>query len=59
MKRPERLKLVVSIKKHVLQMAPHQQKRHTAVLLRESIVCIEQLENELDAIHENFIKESE
>lgn len=59
MKRPERLKLVEDIKKHVLQMAPHQQERHTAVLLRESAVCIEQLESELDAIHENFLRHQE
>lgn len=55
----ERDKIVADIRAHLVQMAPHQAKRRTAVLLKEAADCITQLEKKLDAIHENFLRHSE
>lgn len=57
MKLPERLKLVEDIRILLTYMAPYQKARHTGVLLKQAADCIEQLEKELDKIHENFLKD--
>lgn len=53
MKRPERLKLVDDMRKHVLTTAA---LGRGAKLLSEGADVIEQLEIELDKIHENFLR---
>lgn len=50
----ERDKLVTDIRAHLVQMAPHQAKRRTADLLKQAADCIEQLEGELNRVHENL-----
>lgn len=59
MKRPERLKLVEDIRKLLPKTDSTVRPALFLSLLKEAADCIEQLENELDAIHENFLKESE
>lgn len=59
MKRPERVRLVANIRGQIAQMAPHQKVLFATALLKQAADVIEQLEKELDAIHENFLKGSE
>lgn len=47
-------KLVEEIRKHLLQMAPHQQERKTAKLLKEAADLIEQQDEKLDRLAENL-----
>lgn len=55
MKRPERLKLVEDMRGCILGTHKSQLNSRYIKLLQQSADCIEQLENELDKIHENFL----
>lgn len=59
MKRPERLKLIEKIRARIKWTRRNIYPSPDYPLLRQAATCIEQLEKELDAIHENFIRESE
>lgn len=55
MKRPERLKLVEDIRHRLLRIPD---ASLDARLLKKAADVIEQLEIELDKIHENFLKDT-
>lgn len=57
MKRPERLKLVEDIRSHLLGAHPRRIRSPDMELFKKAADCIQQLENELDKIHENFLKD--
>lgn len=56
MKRHERLKLVEDIRARILGTHKSQLNSRYIELLQQAADCIEQLENELDKVHENFLK---